>query len=170
MICPVSLEQRILVFTSKTTFLELLVNTTTRKPEMPNKRATGVGGIFFKVKDPEKTRDWYKEHLGFNTDQYGTNFEWREADEGTEKGFTQWSPFKSDSDYFAGDFMINYRVENIDELLEELKAKGVEIVSDVTSEDYGKFVHIIDGDGQRVELWEPNNRYYDEMVGEGRTK
>ena len=134
------------------------------------KRVTGIGGVFFKVKDPAMTRDWYKQHLGFNTDEYGSNFEWRQADEGVKKGFTQWSPFKESSSYFDQDFMINYRVSNLDGLLDDLRTKGVEIVDEVQQEDYGKFVHIIDGDGNKVELWEPNDESYDDMVGEGRTK
>ena len=134
------------------------------------KRVTGIGGVFFKVKDPSMTRDWYKQHLGFNTDEYGSNFEWRQADEGVKKGFTQWSPFKESSSYFDQDFMINYRVSNLDGLLDDLRTKGVEIVDEVQQEDYGKFVHIIDGDGNKVELWEPNDESYDDMVGEGRTK
>jgi catechol 2,3-dioxygenase-like lactoylglutathione lyase family enzyme len=133
-------------------------------------RATGIGGIFFKVENPEKTRNWYKENLGLNTDEFGSNFEWRQADEGTEKAFTQWSPFKKSSDYFEQDFMINYRVTNLETLVEELKLKGVKFVDEITSHDYGKFVHILDGDGSRVELWEPFDEEYDKMVGDGRTK
>ena len=133
-------------------------------------RVTGIGGVFFKVKDTEKTRQWYRDHLGFNIDQYGTNFEWRQADEGTLKGFTQWSPFKEDSDYFEQEFMINYRVTDLDGLIEELREKGVTIVDEIESQDFGKFVHIIDGDGSKVELWEPNDEEYDKMLGEGRTK
>ena len=133
-------------------------------------RVTGIGGVFFKVKDTEKTRQWYRDHLGFNIDQYGTNFEWRQADEGTLKGFTQWSPFKEDSDYFEQEFMINYRVTDLDGLIKELREKGVTIVDEIESQDFGKFVHIIDGDGSKVELWEPNDEEYDKMLGEGRTK
>lgn len=133
-------------------------------------RVTGIGGVFFKVKDTEKTRQWYRDHLGFNIDQHGTNFEWRQADEGTLKGFTQWSPFKEDSDYFEQEFMINYRVTDLDGLIEELREKGVTIVDEIESQDFGKFVHIIDGDGTKVELWEPNDEEYDKMLGEGRTK
>lgn len=136
---------------------------------MDRPRATSLGGVFFKVKDPAATRDWYKQHLGLNTDDYGTNFEWRQAT-GDAKGFTQWSPFKSDSGYFAEPFMINYRVNDLPGLLKDLKASGVEIVDDVMEEDYGKFVHIIDGDGHKVELWEPNDKAYEEILGDGRTK
>ena len=133
-------------------------------------KVKGIGGVFFKVKDTAATRDWYKEHLGLNTDDYGTNFEWRQADEGTEKGFTQWSPFKSDSDYFDESFMINYRVDDLEGMVAELREKGVTIVDDIETYDYGKFVHILDGNGMKVELWEPNDKAYEEMLGEGRTK
>jgi catechol 2,3-dioxygenase-like lactoylglutathione lyase family enzyme len=133
-------------------------------------KVNGIGGVFFKVKDPETTRNWYKENLGLNTDQYGTNFEWRQADEGTDKGFTQWSPFEADSDDFDGAFMLNYRVTDMTGLLKELESKDVEIIGEVQEHEYGKFVHIRDHDGHMVELWEPVDDVYDAMVGEGRTK
>ncbi len=133
-------------------------------------KVNGIGGVFFKVKDPEKTRNWYKEHLGLNTDQYGTNFEWRQADEGLDKGFTQWSPFRADSDYFDGDFMLNYRVTDMTGLLKELESKGIEIIGEVQEHEYGKFAHIRDHDGHKVELWEPVDEVFDEMVEAGRTK
>lgn len=132
-------------------------------------RVTGIGGCFFRVADPEKTRDWYQQHLGFNTDEFGTNFEWRQSSEPEKKGFSQWSPFKAATDYFDGSFMMNYRVDDLEALVTELKEKGVEIIDEIQSEDYGKFVHIRDGDGQMVELWEPVDDVYDEMVGDGRT-
>jgi hypothetical protein len=80
------------------------------------RRATGIGGIFFKIEDPTKTKKWYQEHLGLNTDQYGTTFEWKLASNSEEKGFTQWSPMDSNTEYFKPsekDFLINYRVENL---------------------------------------------------------
>ena len=129
-----------------------------------------IGGVFFKVADPEKTRNWYRDHLGLVTDQYGSNFEWRQADEGTQKGFTQWSPFKADSNYFEGQFMINYRVSDLEALVSSLTKQGVEILDEMDVLDYGKFIHIRDGDGNMVELWEPIDDVYDEMVGDGRTK
>ena len=122
------------------------------------KKVTGIGGIFFKCKDPKKMNEWYKTHLGFETSQYGTNFEWREAADPTKKGSTQWSPFAETTKYFepsAKDFMINYRVENLEALVEQLKNEGVTIVDKIESFDYGKFVHIIDVEGNKIELWEP---------------
>ncbi len=136
------------------------------------KKVTGIGGIFFKCKEPDKMKDWYKTHLGFDTDQYGTNFEWRQEADETQKGFTQWSPFPETTTYFQPsekDFMINYRVENLEELVEQLKKEGVTITDTIETFEYGKFVHIIDMEGNKVELWEPNDLEYDKIV-EGRTK
>ncbi|HEY3390622.1 MAG TPA: hypothetical protein VGK38_13685, partial [Prolixibacteraceae bacterium] len=84
------------------------------------KKVTGIGGIFFKCKDPNKMKEWYKKHLGFNTDQYGTVFEWRQGADSSQKGFTIWSPFSEKTKYFepsTKDFMINYRVENLEALV-----------------------------------------------------
>ncbi len=136
------------------------------------KRVTGIGGIFYKVKDPNATKDWYQTHLGLNTDSYGTAFEWRSAENPERRGFSQWSPMKDDTTYFQPsekDFMINYRVENLEELVKELKAEGVKILDEIESFEYGKFVHILDLDGHSVELWEPNDEVYDKLT-EGRTK
>ncbi|MCE7057018.1 VOC family protein [Algoriphagus sp. AGSA1] len=136
------------------------------------KRVTGIGGIFFKVKDPAKTKSWYQEHLGLNTDAYGSAFEWRSSENPDRKGFTQWSPMKDDTAYFKPsekDFMINYRVENLLELVKELKAEGVVVLDEIDETEYGKFVHILDPDGHSIELWEPVDEVYDELVV-GRTK
>ena len=122
------------------------------------KRVTSIGGIFFKCKDPGKMRDWYKIHLGFNTNQYGTVFEWYQGADSTKKGFSQWSPFKESTKYFepsAKEFMINYRVENLEALVDELKKEGVTITDTIQSVDYGKFVHIMDLEGNKIQLWEP---------------
>jgi predicted enzyme related to lactoylglutathione lyase len=127
-------------------------NTTTMK------KVTGIGGIFFKCKDPNKMKEWYKTHLGLETNQYGANFEWRQEEDPTKKGSTAWSPFAETSKYFepsTKDFMINYRVENLEALVEQLKNEGVTIVDKIDSSDYGKFVHIIDVEGNKIELWEP---------------
>lgn len=136
------------------------------------KKATGIGGIFFKCKDPVKLKEWYKQHLGFNTDQYGTSFEWRQGDDPSKYGFTQWSPFKESTKYFepsTREFMINYRVENLENLVDQLKKDGVTVTDKIEYYDYGKFVHIIDLEGNKIELWEPVDAEYDKIV-EGRTK
>lgn len=131
------------------------------------KRVTSLGGIFFKCKDPEKVKDWYSKHLGFDVDKYGTTFEWRKSDDETKKGFTVWSPFSQDTKYFepsSKEFMINYRVENIENLVEELKKEGVTVVDEIEVYEYGKFVHIIDIEGNKIELWEPNDEEYEKIL------
>lgn len=121
------------------------------------KRVTGIGGIFFKSKDPQKITEWYQKHLGLNTNPYGATFEWYESQDNARKGQTQWTPFPETTTYFEPsrqDFMINYRVENLEALVEELKKEGVTIVDEIEKYDYGKFVHILDGEGNKVQLWE----------------
>lgn len=91
------------------------------------KRVTGIGGLFFKAEKPDELRAWYARHLGFNTDQYGAVFEWRKPDAPDEKGVTQWAPFPADTTYFSPStkaFMVNFRVENLTELLEMLRQEG----------------------------------------------
>ena len=130
------------------------------------KRVTGIGGIFFKCKDPKKMREWYQTHLGLNTNQYGTVFEWYQGADSTKKGFSQWSPFKETTKYFepsTKEFMINYRVDNLEALVEELKKEGVTITDTLQTFDYGKFVHIMDIEGNKIELWEPNDIVYEKM-------
>lgn len=135
------------------------------------KRVTGIGGIFFKVKDPNATKTWYQKHLGLNTDKYGTAFEWRSSENPESKGFTQWSPMQDSTDYFLPsqkEFMINYRVEDLESLVAELKKEGVQILDEIQTFEYGKFVHILDPDGHSIELWEPIDEVYDDLT-EGRT-
>jgi len=130
------------------------------------KRVTSIGGIFFKCKDPIKMNEWYKTHLGFNTNQYGTVFEWRQAPDATKKGFSQWSPFSEKTKYFepsTKEFMINYRVENLEALVEALKKEGVTITDSIETYDYGKFVHIMDIEGNKIELWEPNDIEFEKL-------
>ena len=122
------------------------------------KRVTGIGGLFFKTKDPKKTKDWYQKHLGFNTDDWGCTFWWK--DKNGNNASTQWSPFKDDTSYFDPSkkpFMFNYRVENLAELLLELEKEGVTIVDEIQEFEYGKFGWILDNEGNKVELWEPKD-------------
>lgn len=122
------------------------------------KKVTGIGGIFFKCKDPKAVNEWYKAHLGFDTTPYGTTFEWADAEDVTKKGLTQWNPFPDNTNYFAPsekDFMINYRVQNLEALVAELRQENVVIVDEIASFDYGKFVHILDIEGNKIQLWEP---------------
>ncbi len=111
-------------------------------------------------------REWYKVNLGLNTNQYGAVFEWRQGIDSSQKGFSQWSPFNEKTKYFepsAKDFMINYRVDNLTGLLDELKKGGVEIVDTIQSVEYGKFVHIMDIEGNKIELWEPNDLEFEKL-------
>ena len=151
-------------------FNHLVTNQTNKQTEM--KRVTGIGGIFFKSENPEKVKKWYEKHLGLQTDQWGTNFEWRQAADSTKKGFTQWSPFSESTSYFEpsqNDFMINYRVQNLEWLVAQLEMEGVKILDEIETHEYGSFVHILDPEGHKIELWEPNDEEYDKIV-EGRTK
>jgi predicted enzyme related to lactoylglutathione lyase len=155
-------------------FNSLLTKLTTDQPSP--KKVTGIGGIFFKCKDPRKMREWYKIHLGLNTNQYGTVFEWRQGADTTKKGFTQWSPFGEKTTYFSPstkDFMINYRVENMEALLDQLNKAGVTITDTVVTVEYGKFVHIMDIEGNKLELWEPNDLEFEKLgkkIGSTTTK
>ena len=122
------------------------------------KKVTGIGGIFFKAKDPAAIKEWYQTHLGLDTNPYGATFEWYENDDNTKKGATQWSPFAETTTYFEPskkEFMINYRVENLVALVEELKKQGVTLLDSIAEYEYGKFIHIIDLEGNAIELWEP---------------
>lgn len=134
-------------------------------------RVTGIGGIFFFSENPEELKKWYRNKLGLDTDQWGTNFEWYQGSNPSKKGFTQWSPFSQKSESplpTSKGYMINYRVVHLDKLLENLREQGVTILDDVESLEYGKFVHILDNEGNKIELWEPNDEEYDKIV-EGRT-
>lgn len=124
------------------------------------KKVTGVGGIFFKCNDVKKMKDWYAKNLGLPDEGWGTNFDWVQADDPTKKGSTAWSPFPNDTKYFEPskkEFMINYIVEDIEDLVEQLKSEGVTIVDQIEDSDYGKFVHILDPEGNKVQLWEPKD-------------
>lgn len=120
------------------------------------KRVTGIGGMFFKSEDPDAQKNWYKKHLGIPTDQYGWTFWWR--DENGNKCSTQWSPMNADTEYFSPSkkqFMFNFRVDNLIELLKVLKEEGVTVVGEVEEYSYGKFGWILDPEGNKIELWEP---------------
>jgi len=122
------------------------------------KRVTGIGGVFFKSTDPKQLMAWYREHLGIDCQEWGAAFLWRERERSSKQGYTVWSPFKDDTDYFDPSdrpFMVNYRVADMDGLLEALESEGVAIVGQVQQEPNGKFAWIMDPEGNKVELWEP---------------
>ncbi len=121
-------------------------------------RVTGVGGIFFKSTDPKTARAWYGEHLGLPLNEYGALFEFRDAHKPERKGSLQWGPFPENTKYFEPsrkEFMVNFRVENLDELLASLREKGIQMVGEVEAYDFGRFAHIMDPEGNKIELWEP---------------
>jgi predicted enzyme related to lactoylglutathione lyase len=123
---------------------------------MKKGKVIGIGGVFFKSENPKESKDWYKKHLGFNTDDWGCTFWWK--DNKGKEASTQWSPFSKDTKHFepsTKDFMFNYRVEHLAELLEELKKDGVTIVGEVQEFEYGKFGWILDNEDNKIELWEP---------------
>lgn len=121
-------------------------------------KVTGIGGIFFFTDNPKETREWYAKNLGLDTNDWGSTFESRNINNPEEINSLQWSPFKNGSEYFAPskkEFMINYRVQNIEGLVKNLKENGVTVVDEIVAHEYGKFVHIMDADGNKIELWEP---------------
>ena len=121
-------------------------------------KVTGIGGIFFFTENPKETREWYAQNLGLDVNDWGSTFESRNFNNPDVIDSLQWSPFKKDDAYFSPskkEFMINYRVQNIEGLVAKLKQNGVTVLDDITSYDYGKFVHIMDAEGNKIELWEP---------------
>ncbi len=121
------------------------------------KRVIGIGGIFFKSEDSEASRAWYSKHLGIESESWGATFPWRRADNPDLETYTAWSPFKQESTYFAPSekpFMINYQVENLDELLPLLRAEGVHVFEEIQDGEFGKFAWIMDNDGNKIELWQ----------------
>lgn len=135
------------------------------------KKVTGIGGIFFKCEDPAKLKDWYSSNLGLITNEYGAVFEFRKSEGKQEKAYLNWSPMSKDTKHTEPsnkDFMINYRVENIESLVEELKANGVTVLDEIESFEYGKFVHILDPENNKIEIWEPVDSCFTELY-EGKT-
>jgi predicted enzyme related to lactoylglutathione lyase len=129
------------------------------------KKVTGLGGIFFKSDNPQAMNEWYAKNLGLPASAYGTTFEWLHADDPSKKGSTSWCAFPQDTQYFnpsVKPFMINYRVEDIVALVAELKKENVTIIDEISEYDYGKFVHILDPEGNVIELWEPKDDLSDE--------
>jgi predicted enzyme related to lactoylglutathione lyase len=144
---------------AKVTQKEIVMNDTTPK-------VTGIGGIFFRSKNPKAAREWYGKHLGLAVNEYGSQFEFRNAHRPDEINYLAWSPFEEKTDYFAPsekEFMINYRVQNIEGLVKILKDNGVTIVDSIEEYDYGKFVHIMDPEGNKIELWEPVDTVFTQM-------
>ncbi|OVE79717.1 glyoxalase [bacterium I07] len=131
-------------------------------------RVTGIGGIFFFSDNPEETKNWYSKNLGIETNEWGASFEFRNSNRPDEINYLQWSPFKTGSNYFEPSqkkFMINYRVQNIEGLVKKLERNDVTVLDAIESYDYGKFVHIMDDEDNKIELWEPVDSVFTEMGG-----
>lgn len=136
-----------------------------------SKKVTGVGGIFFKCDNPDSMREWYRDQLGLVTNDYGSLFEFRNSDNPNQINYLQWSTFSKDTKYMEpskASFMVNYRVENLVELEKELRAGGVTICDKIEEFEYGKFLHILDPEGNKIELWEPVDKAFT-PEGEGET-
>ena len=122
-------------------------------------KATGLGGVFLRARDPKTLTAWYAEHLGLNPTEWGgVMFVWDECPAPEGQGCTVWSLFKNDTDYFGDGgqtVMLNFRVDDLDALLAQLAAKGVWIDTKRQDEENGRFAWIKDGEGNRVELWQP---------------
>ena len=123
------------------------------------KRVTGIGGIFFKSKDPKALAEWYRVHLGVDVEDWGgAAFRWASADNPSGAGTTVWSPFKAETSYFEpspAPFMINYRVDDLHALLGALRSEGCNVVDALQESEFGKFGWVIDPDGNKLELWQP---------------
>jgi len=132
-------------------------------------KVTGIGGIFFQAQNPQEIKEWYGKNLGLAIDDYGSAFEFRNANRPSEINYLRWSPFDQSTDYFQPSdkpFMINYRVQNIDALVEQLKQNGVTVLGEIQAYDYGKFAHIMDPEGNKLELWEAVDSVFTNMGGE----
>ena len=134
-------------------------------PGLPAERVTGIGGVFFKARDPKALGVWYREKLGIAMAAPNSQlsiFRWRERDDSGGVGSTAWALFASDSKYFAPSqaaLMIDYRVRDLDRMLAQLRALGVTVEPNVTEDFNGKFAWVLDPEGNKIELWEPKPGY-----------
>jgi predicted enzyme related to lactoylglutathione lyase len=118
-------------------------------------KVTGLGGIFFKARDPVALGAWYAKHLGLRVEEWGGV---RFDDDSGRAGYTLWSPFAADTGYFAPStqpYMINFRVDDLDALLAQLRADGIEVDDHIDDSEYGRFGRLMDPEGTRIELWQP---------------
>jgi predicted enzyme related to lactoylglutathione lyase len=131
----------------------------TTTPADTTPKVTGIGGIFFFSDNPKQANEWYSNNLGIEINNWGSSsFESRNLNRPDEINSLQWKAFKKGDEYFSPskkEFMINYRVQNLEGLLNKLKENGVTILDKVATYDFGKFVHIMDSEGNKIELWEP---------------
>lgn len=122
-------------------------------------KVQGIGGIFFKAKEPGILKKWYEEQLGIEyEDEAAAVFHWRNAENMERKGSTVWSIFPENTKYFGDpkqQFMINYRVKNLSKMLEQLRQQGAQVMDSIEESEFGKFGWVVDPEGHRIELWEP---------------
>jgi predicted enzyme related to lactoylglutathione lyase len=147
--------------TKRTNNMEDKINQTdnSTSPADTTPKVTGIGGIFFYSDNLKETQEWYTKNLGIEINDWGSSsFESRNLNRPDEINSLQWKPFQKGDEYFSPskkDFMINYTVQNIEGLVNKLKENGVTILDSIATYDFGKFVHIMDSEGNKIELWEP---------------
>jgi predicted enzyme related to lactoylglutathione lyase len=148
--------------------LSVAAATTNREADQPPpasvenqmERVNGIGGVFFKARDPRKMAAWYRDNLGIQSKGGYADFVWREKENPDRIGHTSWALFATNSSYFGSStapMMINYRVANLERLLAHLRSAGI-TVENVKEADFGRFAWINDPEGNRVELWEPKSK------------
>jgi predicted enzyme related to lactoylglutathione lyase len=121
-------------------------------------KITGLGGFFFRTSDPEATAKWFTDMLDLPTESWGRPFPWREGEPAEGQGYTIMGLHKASSDYFEPskrEFMINLRVDDLDGVLADLRARGVEIIKVLDPDPFGRFAHVMGPDGIKLELWQP---------------
>jgi len=129
-------------------------------------KVTGLGGIFFKAENPDSLKKWYDKNLGLPCDQYGSLFTWRHKEDPDKLGYTQFSVFDKKTDYLnpaKKEFMINFRVDNLEALIRQLKKDGMQVIGEIESYEYGKFGWVMDPEGNKIELWEPVDEVFTKM-------
>lgn len=129
-------------------------------------KVTGLGGVFFKANEPNSLKSWYEQNLGLPCDQYGSLFTWRHKEDPDKLGYTQFSVFDKDTEYLnpgKKEFMINFRVENLEALIGQLKEDGMQVIGEIETYDYGKFGWVMDPEGNKIELWEPVDEIFTKM-------
>ncbi len=121
-------------------------------------RVRGIGGIFWKARDPKALAAWYRDHLGVPVEDWGgASFKWAEHDARGDAS-TVWSPFAADTHYFEpsqATFMVNFRVDDLDAMLAQLRALGDSVDPKVDESEFGRFGWVMDPEGNRIELWQP---------------
>ena len=121
-------------------------------------RVKGIGGVFFKARDKKALGEWYRDHLGVPLEDWGgAVFRWRELDPAGDAA-TVWSPFAADTSYFApstAPFMVNFRVDDLDAMLAQLRAAGAHVDDKLEESELGRFGWVVDPEGNKLELWQP---------------